>query len=266
MQERLTAVNRKAWNTKAYEAWLAHFGTPEERAKDLKLNARHMLRRWLKYIGDPHGKRIINLLGSTGSKAIPLALLGADVTVVDISNENQRYALEVADHANVKLNYIVADVLNLPNEMRLRDYDIVLMEFGILHYFTDLNPIFELVNSLLKNAGRLILTDFHPVSSKLLEISNYTVALKEDADYFNSNLVEEKIAFTGFLPEDEREEQPNVLLRKWTLGEILSTLADKNLFLRRLEEEPHGMNGRFPAFYTIIADKLNVSLAALTHS
>ncbi|WP_245697150.1 hypothetical protein [Paenibacillus oryzae] len=112
MQERLTATNNKAWNTKAYEAWVLHFGPPGVQAENLKLNGRHKLRRWIKYIGDPNGKRIINLLGSTGSKAIPLALLGADVTIVDISKENQQYASEVARYANVKLNYILADVLN----------------------------------------------------------------------------------------------------------------------------------------------------------
>jgi len=103
MQERLTTVNGKAWNTKAYEAWLAHFGPPDKQAENLKQNGKYMLRRWLKYIGDPNEKRIINLLGSTGSKAIPLALLGADITIVDISSENRRYAMEVASHANVKL-------------------------------------------------------------------------------------------------------------------------------------------------------------------
>src|SRR5690606_41720972 len=100
MQEKQTMTNSIAWNTNAYEAWTNHYGHPEVQAENLKLNGSHKLRRWLKYIGDPNGKKIINLLGSTGSKAIPLALLGADVTIVDISNENQRYALEVARYAN----------------------------------------------------------------------------------------------------------------------------------------------------------------------
>lgn len=43
------------------------------------------------------------------------------------------------------------------------------------------------------------------------------------------------------------------------MGEILSTLADKNLFLRRFEEEPHHINSGIPAFYTIVADKVSVN-------
>ena len=72
------------------------YGTPDELAVELKLEHKHHLRYWLKYIGDPAGKRVINLLGSHGRKAISLALLGADVTVVDISEENRLYAMQTA--------------------------------------------------------------------------------------------------------------------------------------------------------------------------
>jgi ubiquinone/menaquinone biosynthesis C-methylase UbiE len=57
---------------------------------------------------------------------------------------------------------------NIPNENELRNFDIVLMEFGILHYFSDLNSIFSVVFRMLKQNGRFILTDFHPFAHKLL--------------------------------------------------------------------------------------------------
>ena len=41
------------------------------------------------------------------------------------------------------------------------------------------------------------------------------------------------------------------------MGEILSTLAEMNMSLRKLEEEPHHINSGVPAFYTIVADKVN---------
>lgn len=40
--------------------------------------------------------KIANPCGSNGRIAVPLALLGADVTIFDISEENKRYALELA--------------------------------------------------------------------------------------------------------------------------------------------------------------------------
>jgi 2-polyprenyl-3-methyl-5-hydroxy-6-metoxy-1,4-benzoquinol methylase len=162
MQDKLAIANKHAWETKAYQAWVQRYGTPEELAVELKLKHKHHLRYWLKYIGDPTGKRIINLLGSHGRKAISLALLGADVTVVDISEENRLYAMETATATGMKIDYICSDVLNIPDEETLGEFDIVLMEFGVLHYFTDLNSIFAIVRRRLRKNGRFILTDFHP--------------------------------------------------------------------------------------------------------
>ncbi|QGQ98704.1 class I SAM-dependent methyltransferase [Paenibacillus psychroresistens] len=256
MQDKQTEMNRLAWNTKAYDAWLIEYGAPAEEADKLVGNPQYPLRRWLKYIGEPKGQRIINLLGSTGRKAISLAILGADVTIVDISEDNKRYALEVSEAAGVKVEYINADVLNIPNEEDLRGFDLVLMEFGILHYFSDLRQLFAIVARMLKTNGRFILTDFHPVATKLIDITGDKAALKSDADYFQSKLLEGTISFHGILPEEERNDLPPVMLRKWTLGEILSALASEGMYLRILEEEPNKIHSQFPEFYTVIADKI----------
>src|SRR5436853_366603 len=77
-----------------------------------------------RYLGVIAGHRIINLLGSYGGKAVALAALGADVTVVDIAAENARYALELAQAAGVTIRYIVSDVLALPAAERSGDYDL----------------------------------------------------------------------------------------------------------------------------------------------
>ncbi|SEO95141.1 Methyltransferase domain-containing protein [Paenibacillus sp. OV219] len=260
MQQKQTEVNRLAWNTKAYEAWMTHFGTPTERAVELKADPKHPLRRWLKYMGELQGQRIINLLGSTGGKAIPLAILGADVTIVDISEENKQYAQEVAEAAGVQVDYINADVLHIPNEEALRNFDIVLMEFGILHYFSDLNQIFSIVARMLKPNGRFILTDFHPFAHKLLVDKGNGVCLRESGDYFDTELREDDIAYTSIISENERSRLHKVLLRKWTLGEVLSAIANQGMYLRALEEEPNHQYRSFPAFYTAVADKITTSI------
>ena len=62
-----------------------------------------MLRKYAAYFDRYEGIKIANICGSCGKKAIPLALLGADVTVFDISEENRRYAMETAQAANVSI-------------------------------------------------------------------------------------------------------------------------------------------------------------------
>ncbi|GGD58636.1 class I SAM-dependent methyltransferase [Paenibacillus nasutitermitis] len=254
MQEELARVNKVAWETKAYQAWVHQYGTPVELAEELKLNHRHLLHYWLKYIGNPVGKRVLNLLGSHGRKAISLALMGAEVTVVDLSEENQLYAQQTAKAAGVELHYICSDVLNIPNEETLGQFDIVLMEFGILHYFTDLNGIFSVVHRRLKGNGRFILTDFHPFARAWMNTNN----LKQPTgNYFDNTITEGEVAFAKLLPEEERSELGKVLVRSWTLGEIITAIGSLGLCIRTLEEIPGPTDSRFPEFYTLIADKMD---------
>jgi len=195
MQEQLSRSNKTAWETKAYQAWVHGYGPPVQLANELKQNHTHHLRYWLKYIGDPAGKRVLNLLGSHGRKAISLALMGADVTVVDISEENRTYAKQVAEAAGIEMKYICSDALDIPDENALGFFDIVLMEFGILHYFTDLNAIFSVVNRRLGKNGRYLLTDFHP----------FAKAKKSPTfNYFDDTTHEGPVAFSMLLPEEER--------------------------------------------------------------
>lgn len=256
----MSRTNKKAWENKAYAAWVRAYGTPEELAKDLQEQPRHYLRYWLKYIGNPAGQRILNLLGSHGRKAIPLALLGADVTVVDLSRENRRYALETAAAAGVSLNYLCADVLNIPEEDSLGKFDIVLMEFGVLHYFYDLSPLFALIQRRLHHHGRLLLTDFHPYARTWMNSRNLT---NPTGNYFYEGLKQGEVAYAKLLSEDERSDLPEVLVKSWTMGDILTAAANHGLYLRTLEELPSSVDPGKPEFYTLVADKVELALPPL---
>ncbi|MFD1675761.1 class I SAM-dependent methyltransferase [Alicyclobacillus fodiniaquatilis] len=260
MQEHLSRANKTAWETKAYQAWVHEFGAPNQLAKELKQNLTHTLRYWLKYIGDPAGKRVLNLLGSHGRKAISLALMGADVTVVDISEENRTYATQVAEAAGVQLNYICSDALNIPNEDMLGHFDIVLMEFGILHYFTDLNAIFSVVNRRLSTNGRYLLTDFHPFAKAWRS----TNLLKHPTgNYFDDTIHEEQVAFAQLLPIEERSGLNPTVTRSWTVGDIITSIASQGMFIRTFEEIRNAQDPTFPEFYTIVADKTDAHLPPL---
>ncbi len=260
LQEKLARANKAAWETKAYQAWASAYGTPEELAAELKRTGGHLLRYWSKYIGDPAGKRVLNLLGSHGRKAIALALLGADVTVVDISEENKRYATRVAAAAGVKLDYVCSDAVTIPDEAALGEFDLVLMEFGVLHYFAELSPIFSVVRRRLRPRGRYLLTDFHPFARAWARTTNVT---EPDGNYFDDSVREGDVAFAKLLPEGEREGLRQVLVRGWTVGEIVTAVASEGLFIRAFEEIPSSANPGIPEFYTLAADKIEVPLPPL---
>ncbi len=256
-------INESVWNDKAYEAWLRRYGTPREAADKISKNPAARLRSLHKHLGDVNGRKVMNPLGSHGGKAVALALLGADVTVVDYSASNARYAEEVAREAGVRIRYIVSDVLELPPNELSGDYDAVLMEFGILHYFIDLRPLMGVIFQLLRPGGRLILQDFHPASTKLISSRGTTAKIRKHkvtGDYFDTSLEETDVAYAKFLPEADAQQLGKVRLRKWTLGEIVTSTAEAGLFIKRLDEEPNASSDVFdkgiPKTFTLVADKL----------
>ena len=256
LQSHNSQFNQAAWNQDAYQAWIHRHGTPESMAERLQKDPFARLSSLSRQLGPLAGKKVINLLGSHGAKAIAMALLGADVTIVDISQENARYACEVALAANVTIRYIVADVLQLPRSELDGSYNLVIMELGILHYFIDLEPLALISEQLLQPGGRLIVQDFHPISTKLIESRGKKH--KVTGNYFDKTLITKNVAFSKHLPDNEQKTPPRVYLRQWTLGEIVSAFAAAGLFIRSLDEEPNSKidDIGLPKTFTLVAEKL----------
>lgn len=255
--------NKQAWNQGAYGAWLGRFGPPHVMAEKLKKDPSKKIGEIYQYFGDRlQNKKIINLLGSHGLKAVGLSLMGADVTVVDFSHENERYAKELAEAAGTEIRYIVSDVLKLPLYEQTNDYDVVFLENGILHYFLDLAPLFDIVSGLLTSGGRMILQDFHPVSTKLISSRGTTANIRKHkvaGDYFSTSIEEREISFSKF-SEEEGAPKSKVYLRNWTLGEVVTAIANSGLFVKVLKELPNLSSERFdpgiPKSFIAVAEKL----------
>lgn len=263
MQNKVSEANEAAWNQGPYEAWTSRYGTPAEAAAKIALNPTARLNALAPWMGNINGKKAINLLGSHGSKAVAMALLGAQATVVDIASENARYAKQLAEAAGVVIRYIVSDVLEMQEAELSGDYHIVLMEFGILHYFTDLRPLMNIVSRLLCPGGRLLLQDFHPITTKLISSRGTTHAIRKhkvDGDYFDTSLEEVEVPYLKFLAADQQKDLKKTLLRRWTLGEIVTSVAEAGLFIEALKEEPNQSSEVFdkgiPKTFTLVAKQL----------
>ena len=109
--------NKKAWEYNAYDFWVRQSGSPSERAKKDRENPKRMLKQYAGYFDTFDKIRVANICGSCGKKAIPLAILGADVTVFDISEDNRRYALETAREAQVHIDFEVGDMITVTGDV-----------------------------------------------------------------------------------------------------------------------------------------------------
>ncbi|MNO23555.1 bifunctional 3-demethylubiquinone-9 3-methyltransferase/ 2-octaprenyl-6-hydroxy phenol methylase [compost metagenome] len=259
--------SEELWNEDTYAAWTTRFGSPEEAAAKLVKDPAAKLYPLLNYLGEIRGKKILNLMGSNGMKAVALGLLGAEVSVADFSEANARYAGELAEAAGIPLAYTVSDVLKLPGQMLDSSYDIVFAEMGIVHYFTDLAPFMDTAYQLLSPKGRFVLRDFHPVTTKLISSKGSTAKVRKhkvSGDYFDTTLEEKRVSYSKYLPSTGEAEgagkQSVVYWRRWTLGEIVTAAARSGLVIRELAEEPNLSSDVYdkgiPKTFALVAEKI----------
>ena len=79
-------------------------------------------------------------------------------------------------------------------------------------------------------------------------------------------MIEDDVAYSILLTEAQKESLPKTTIRRWTLGEIITTLAEEHFKIEKLIEEqgshqkwvfpstaPEGIEEQIPGLYTIIA-------------
>ena len=243
--------NKKAWEYSAYEFWVKTCGTPTERAKKAVADPIGMLKKYSQYFDTYDGIKVANICGSCGKKAIPLALLGAQVTVFDISEENKKYALETAEAAHVDITFEVCDVLEIDTEKYGNYFDVVFMEGGVLHYFHDIDEFMHIMVSLLKEGGKLICSDFHPFA-KISDILNFE---QPAMGYFSTDIFEGEMAHARFFRKDIRERMPKCSYRKYTVSEIINSIINSGFSLEKFDEHPAWTNDKLPGEFTAVAVK-----------
>lgn len=243
--------NKKAWEYNAYDFWTKEDGSPAERAKKDIANPKGMLKKYANYFDTYAGLRIANICGSCGKKAIPLAILGAEVTVFDISEDNRKYACEVADAAHVHINFEVGDVLEIDMEKYKGYFDVVFMEGGVLHYFHDIDEFMKIMFCLLKDNGKMICSDFHPFT----KISDILKLEQPAMNYFSTEVFEGEMAHAHFFDDEVRKQMPKCSYRKYTVSEVINSIIRCGFVLERFDEHPAWENERVPGEFTAVARK-----------
>lgn len=246
--------NKIAWEFRAYEHW-NNQATPSEKAEYIKNDPMACLRYHQKYFQNIQGMKIANPCGSNGRIAVPLALLGADVTIFDISEENKRYALELAECSGVSVKYNVGDFCEVDLNTYSDFFDIVYLEGGILHYFSEIHTLLDSIYSITKNNGKLILSDFHPF--RKINHYNQTLAVvsQTDGDYFDTNLHSGNVAYQSFFEESEQDDFPKCQLRFYNLSEIINSVIKSGFVIKEFNEHPNWNDKKLPGEFTIIAEK-----------
>lgn len=155
-------VNKKSWN-KATEA---HINSELYNNNDFK-NTQNSLNEIeldliREKIGDLSGKSILHLQCHFGQDTISLGKLGGEVTGVDFSDKSIKAAQELASELGSSANFINCNVYDLPEHLDEK-FDIVFTSYGTIGWLEDLGKWAEIVSTFLKDGGKFIFVEFHPV-------------------------------------------------------------------------------------------------------
>ena len=144
--DELSSFNRERWNG------LVRAGILYSRPK-LELDessAREMVDE-AGLLGDVRGKRLLVLAGGGGQQSAALGLLGAQITVLDLSDEQLANDKRAADHYGLSPVLLQGDMRDL-SRFAEDAFDIVYQPFSI-NFVPDVRPVFAGVARVLKAGG-----------------------------------------------------------------------------------------------------------------
>ena len=95
---------KKAEDYNAYDYFVYKNGEPADRAKKIAADPAALLEDFSDFFEDYKGLKIAAISDTDGSSAVPMACMGAEVTIFGIFNDAKRYALKTAEAAGVCIN------------------------------------------------------------------------------------------------------------------------------------------------------------------
>lgn len=210
--------------------------------------------------------RAIHLQCSHGTDALSLLNLGVTGVVgVDISREMLAQAEQKSQRLGARATWVQADVLDVPAALN-GSADLVYTGKGALPWVHDLGRWAAVVRRLLRPGGYLYVFEGHPLNW-VWDPSAPTPRLAVDGRGYFDRGPRENDGFPAssvarFTPEGESA--PSAWEWPWTLGDVVSAVAEAGLVVERLEEYaghfwpqfasiPEPEAGRLPHTFALLA-------------
>jgi SAM-dependent methyltransferase len=191
------------------------------------------------------GKQLLHLQCHIGTDTLSLALDGAQVMGVDFSPESIKIARELAQKMNIQAEFIVADVLDLPNLGGLGKYDIVYTSKGVLCWISDIDKWARSVSFHLKEGGVFYIFETHPTILMFDDtlVNSFQIRYpyfhRRDPIHFDDDHPD--YADNSYIPRYKTYEW------QWSLSDVVNALIRQGLTIEFLNEHDQ-------CFYQVLPD------------
>jgi SAM-dependent methyltransferase len=119
------------------------------------------------HYGDLHEKEVLCLAGGGGQQSVAFGLLGARVTVVDLSEEQLERDRQMAQHYGLTIKIHQGDMRDL-NRLSAQHFDLVYQPYSI-NFVPDATVVFEQVARVIKPHGMYDLMCANPFAAGVKE-------------------------------------------------------------------------------------------------
>jgi 2-polyprenyl-3-methyl-5-hydroxy-6-metoxy-1,4-benzoquinol methylase len=211
-------------------------------------------------MGALRGKRCLQVAASVGDEALQMALMGAEVTAVDIAPSHVERGRGKAKELGVDIDFRVGDMTDLP--LDVSGFDVIYISGGGLCWVPDLTTWVRDMSDRLAPGGRLVIAEHHPLWEVLSATGDGT--LRVNGSYFEPR----------FAGRHDADKAPQIIKELdgidsststhfvWSLGSVVTALIGAGLTIRMLRELPDddmfsGVDGgdEIPAIYIAAASK-----------
>jgi ubiquinone/menaquinone biosynthesis C-methylase UbiE len=198
------------------------------------------------YLRNVRGKKIVVLQFGDALVLLACAKRGAVVTGIDFSSEQVRVARKSAAYCGVNVNLLQADCQNLPRTVPSAYFDFAIAECGIFIWIQKLDAWMKNAHRVLKKGGRLIVSDFHPLS---------LITEEKDGTWFFTRSYYDH----GPRTCEHNEGVPPGVEFLWKLSDIINEAADAGFRIDHMDEfyVQNDIKGIpfFPSDFLLVATK-----------
>ena len=160
MAEPYHEANRRRWDA-ASASW-AHRADTRGTWKKCHLDPSLTLHSAeLKWVAGVAGKKVAVLGSGDNQVVFALAGLGANVTSVDISEQQIEVARQRADTLGLNVDFLRADIVDLPG-LANATFDVVYTGGHVAVWVSDLQRCYSEAARILRPGGLLIVSEYHP--------------------------------------------------------------------------------------------------------
>ena len=188
-------------------------------------------------LGDLQGKRVLHLACSVCDEGISMAMRGAQVVGVDISETHIRVGREKAEALGVEVELRIGDMMNLDDD--LRDFDIAYISSGGICWVPDLDDWLAGVRNALTPGGRILIAEHHPFWETMGVAGDRQLTVL--SDYFSKTILPEIVDTTKSAVGTAETSNDEYTLQSfvWGIGALVSAFIRHDFQIVALLELPY---------------------------